>query len=87
MDHGLQLVFFCCSVLGLVGLIWTVFLVNDKPHPSLLTAETETDSESDPGDLGVEDGVEMKAGGEGRSDVGGWQPLPRIEEEEGRVAQ
>ena len=41
VDQGLRLVFGVCAVLAVVGVLWTWFLVDDKPHDSLTRANSE----------------------------------------------
>jgi len=45
VDKGLRLVIGVCSLLAIIGVLWTWFLVDDKPHASLTHADSEWGSE------------------------------------------
>ena len=46
-DKGIRVVFICCTVLAVLGFVWTWLLVNDKPHDSLKDAENLYDVEDE----------------------------------------
>lgn len=39
VDKGIRLVFICCTVLAVIGFLWTWALVDDTPHDSLAIVE------------------------------------------------
>ncbi len=53
VDSGLQLTFFVCGVLAVIGWIWSYCLVSDTPAVSLL--ENENESGTDLKDVGDEE--------------------------------
>ncbi|EWM23885.1 hypothetical protein Naga_100161g5 [Nannochloropsis gaditana] len=40
LDKGIRVVFICCTVLAVIGFLWTLALVQDTPHKSLAEVES-----------------------------------------------
>ncbi len=44
-DKGIRVVFICCTVLAVLGFMWTYVFVDDTPHSSLANTESRYDVE------------------------------------------
>jgi hypothetical protein len=45
LDKGIRVVFICCTVLAVIGFLWTWALVDETPHASLSRTESRYDVE------------------------------------------